>query len=390
MDTITTRLATLCLCAAACLASPASAEPLPAGEAEAFLQSPEIARLRKGAEGGDPVAMVMLGDAIGQKLDPAPGSDPAAERLRWYELAAEQDYPLAFYRMGIAALKGEGMEANRAAALRWFEKGAAHDEPGSILAAAQLHLASAACTDCRSEPEENEALSLEEAIDAMAEQPAEAGADHLARAISLLKKPAVEANPQARRLLVKAYLSGANPRPQGAAAAALLETMARAGDGWAAALLGSLHLAGAAGVPQDGARADKYLTIAAENGNGAAAARLGDQLMIGKLIPRDPERALALFERADALGHSGGTLSLGMMYRGGYAVQQDDAKAIALVERAARSGNALAATQAAKIWEEGVGGKSDPVKARYWRQKAAEFRGKASEGPAARAGAETN
>ena len=55
-----------------------------------------------------------------------------AEAIRWYRLAADRGYAKAQYNLGCAHWNGEGVEEDKAEAIKWFRRAAQQGYEKSI------------------------------------------------------------------------------------------------------------------------------------------------------------------------------------------------------------------------------------------------------------------
>ncbi|QKV19334.1 peptidoglycan-binding protein [Oricola thermophila] len=84
--------------------------------------------LREAAVAGDAKALFVIGDRLMGNGSGSPDSD-MTEAVRWYEMAAEQGFAPAQYRLGNAYEKGRGVERDLEAARVWYEQAA---EQGNV------------------------------------------------------------------------------------------------------------------------------------------------------------------------------------------------------------------------------------------------------------------
>ena len=103
------------------LGAAVAGEELPAREAEAVPDTPNVAELRRAAEQGDPEAQTRLG-TLYQRGDGVPEDD--AEGAAWHRRAAEQGHADAQFALGFVYGNGEGVTLDDAASLAWFLRAA--------------------------------------------------------------------------------------------------------------------------------------------------------------------------------------------------------------------------------------------------------------------------
>ena len=81
------------------------------------------------AEGGDATAQ----NSVGALYDHGLGVDEDdATAVYWYQLAAEQNFPLAMRNLASKYASGHGVPYDKALADSWYEKAAKMGDPGAI------------------------------------------------------------------------------------------------------------------------------------------------------------------------------------------------------------------------------------------------------------------
>lgn len=103
------------------LGAAVAGEELPAREAEAVPDTPNVAELRRAAEQGDPEAQFQLG-GLYERGNGVP--EDVAEAAAWYRRAADQGYANAQFRLGFAYSNGEGVPLDDAESIAWFRRAA--------------------------------------------------------------------------------------------------------------------------------------------------------------------------------------------------------------------------------------------------------------------------
>ncbi|KAL6078075.1 Sel1 repeat-containing protein [Balamuthia mandrillaris] len=93
--------------------------------AEAFLETDlNFAQLVELAERGEAQAQYLLARCYAKGLGGAEESEK--EALLWYTTAAQQEHPMAQYKLGRCLFLGRGVEKNRSEALQWYLKASHH------------------------------------------------------------------------------------------------------------------------------------------------------------------------------------------------------------------------------------------------------------------------
>ncbi len=175
---------------------------------------PGFLALKAKADGGDPEAMVSLGDMVwGRLTGPSVfgGRDIAQRaRLQMYDGAMRLGYVPAMKKLGLIALVGDGLPRDRRVALEFYRMAAEKGDLEAIMLAAELHLSD---RDPVYKPvdvhKENQAsLSIAELIEAWNAPPGpdQKLAFHGDEAVRLLSLPAARSDLKARRMLAAAYL----------------------------------------------------------------------------------------------------------------------------------------------------------------------------------------
>lgn len=95
--------------------------PLALAENLVFLTTPQ---LTEKAEQGDAIAQTTLGTAyyFGRKKEQV--EKDYVKALYWYKKAAEQNQPIALYRLGVMYELGQGVEKDEKEAFKWYLKSA--------------------------------------------------------------------------------------------------------------------------------------------------------------------------------------------------------------------------------------------------------------------------
>jgi TPR repeat protein len=90
-----------------------------------------LAIWRPRAEKGDPWSQFHMGMAydFGHGV-----REDKTEAVRWYRLAADQDYSDAEFNLGVALQNGEGVAKDEAEAIKWYRKAAGHGDKSAMTA----------------------------------------------------------------------------------------------------------------------------------------------------------------------------------------------------------------------------------------------------------------
>lgn len=149
-----------------------------------------------------------------------------------------------------------------------------------------------------------------------------------------------------------------------AAALAILQPLADAGEPRAQTVLGRMHESGL-GVPQDSAKAVEYYQKAADQGFANAIHNLAVSYEGGELgLPEDPVKARELYAKAAESDFPNSLMALGVMAREGDGGPVDMPLAVAALSRAEALGEPMAAAELAFMLATGTGVKIDLPRAR--------------------------
>jgi len=232
--------------------------------------------LKPAATDGDVLAQTLVG-AIYRELVSLP--ENYHEAVKWFSLAAAQNYPLAQSNLALMYLHGLGVEKNVKLALQWltqaaqsgnvnaqYELGAFYEqgylgEPGAKEAASWYRLASAQ----EYSPAHNALASLLLRGDGV---PKDTNA-----ALALLERSASQNNVDALLVMADFHFENGYLSQNLAPAVLALERAAKLGSPIAQSRLGHMYLFGR-GVQQNEKKAEKLLNEAAANGDGEAALTL--------------------------------------------------------------------------------------------------------------------
>jgi TPR repeat protein len=346
---------------------------------------------RRAAEQDDPWAQANLGLYLETGRDGAPRPEEAAA---WYRRAAARGFALAQTRLGLwyqrykseperafglflqaaqqrdpvserilalAYRDGDGVAANQAEAVAWFDRAASHGDADAMYLVSAMYAAGQGVAKSRHRAwnylvdaaTKGHALAAARVGLAFADggfgQEADAAAalkwlgtavDQAAREASF--DPEEAGTYRERQLAEARYRLGMMLLPTDKdRAAALLRQAAAHGCGGARYELGRMLRAGT-GVPRDTAAAVKLFESAASGGVGAAAFELASGYADGSAGPRSVTTALRWYRRAAALGYAPAWLALGRAYEEAGGVALDEAEALTWYQLAGNAGIAQA------------------------------------------------
>jgi hypothetical protein len=234
------------------------------------------------------------------------------EAVKWFRMAAEQEYAAAQYNLGVMYRDGTGVPQDHVEAVKWFRMAAEQE-----YAAAQTNLG------------------------LMYDNGTGVPQDHV-EAVKWYRMAAEQDYAAAQTNLGLMYADGTGV-PQDHVEAVKWHRMA-AEQGLAEAQynLGVMYVNGT-GVPQGHVEAVKWFRMAAEQGSAMAQYNLGVMCRDGQGVPQDDAEAVKWFRMAAEQELAEAQYNLGVMYADGTGVPQDHVEAYAWWSVAAAGGSADAA-----------------------------------------------
>lgn len=297
--------------------------------------------LRRSAEAGNSSAMDRLGAAY---LQGRKGMAPEPDTARaWLDRAVDANHGYAPVRLGLALIRGTGLEVNVAEGMAVLEKAADAGNAAAMDAIGNLYLGGA---------------------EGIAADPL-AAENWLGRAIA-------SGNESARARLGNALVHGIGLDRDPARGFPMLQQAAAAGEPDAMDGLGRLYLSGAEGIPADPAKAREWLDRAVAEGHPYAPVRLGNALLRGDGLPADLQAGLALLQDAAAEGQPDAMDGLGRLYlTGAEGVPADPEKAREWLRKATDAGQPYAPVRLGRALTFGEALPADPEVGRALLEQAA-------------------
>jgi len=253
-----------------------------------------VMTVTKSAEWGDAQSQFSLAFAFEMGLGVHQDSMQA---LKWYQVAAAQDFQAAIINLGVMYFQGRGgVEKNAEKALLWFRK-AAH--LGNING---MHMLGAMYRD---------GLGVE--VDVV-------------KSAALFRRGAKLGDHHAQFSLGKAYADGHGVIKNDKIAASWFTKAAEAGNSGAQTNLGVFYSLGR-GVDKNPKVARKWLLKAAAQGNAFAQLNIGVAYMYGTGVSKDATKAARWFLKSAQQGLTAAQFNIGELYKKGIGVEQDIAKA---------------------------------------------------------------
>jgi TPR repeat protein len=182
-----------------------------------------------------------------------------------------------------------------------------------------------------------------------------------AQAIAQYRARADRGDTSAMRWLARAYDEGVLTSADPEAYWQWVERAAEAGDAVSQGVLARAYLEGR-DRPVDGSRGQHWAELAIAQGYAPAKAYLGRALLLGEVLPTDLGRAEILLKEAAEAGHSGAQTDLGRAYLSGSPLSPDPETGLRWLEAAISQGNRSAMTWLGYAYWNGDGVPQDRAK----------------------------
>ena len=249
-----------------------------------------------------PEELYLLGNSCYVKKD-------YEQAVKYFRLAAEQEYVFAQYMLGLCYYYGRGVARDYSEAVKWYRKAA---EQGD--ADAQTNLGNRYYNGQGVAQDYNEALKW-------------------------YRKSAEQGNAIAQYMLGLCYHNGKGVTQDYVEAVKWYRKAAEQGDADAQNNLGNRYCNGE-GVAQDYAEAVKWYRKAAEQGDANGQNGLGNCYYYGRGVAQDYGEAVKWYRKAAEQGDAGAQFDLGFCYEKGKGVAKDIDEAAKWYRKAAEQGNA--------------------------------------------------
>ena len=289
----------------------------------------ELEKLKSDAESGDAFSQCELGYHYIENED-------YEKALFWYRKAAEQDYGMGLYNVGLCYEYGEGVEKNLETAVEYYHK------------AAQQGDADAQCMLGCYYGEGTKNPDFE-------------------KSFFWFQKSAEQGNLNAKFNLSSCYEYGEGVKRDRKKANALLLEVAAAGYPLAQYYVAFYYRKGRYGFPKDLKKAFSWYRKSAMGGDEDA------QIELARLYDSEKnyKKALYWYRRAAKQGNIDAVSNLGYFYSEGLGVEKDYKRANKYFFKAAEQGDEVAMYNLGNSYESGEGVEKDIQKAIEWYEKAA-------------------
>ena len=321
--------------------------------------------LTKAAEMGLPHAMYGLANLHGFKGD-------KKQAFKWYLKAAENGLIDAYYYVGNAYKRGEGVQQDSQKALKWLELAAEFQMRDAAWELAKIY----------QEGLGNVPQNLEKA-QAFYLLAKESG-ENVERSIQQLQsrlavrddfgallERAKEGNLEAQKDLAMAYVRGDEIEQNYEEAFKWYKAAAEQGDADAQNSLYNRYAKGE-GVEQNSEEAMKWLHRSADQGHGLAYYNLGFEYSSGALVRKNELEAIKWYKKAVKKDVTEAYYQLGFLYTYGDTIKKDYQSAREYYELAGGSWNGEAQNELGILHFNGLGTPKDDAKAFLYFQLAAE------------------
>lgn len=356
--------------------------------------------LTKAAEMGLPNAMYGLAnlhDFIGDKK----------QAFKWYLKAAENSLIDAYYYVGNAYKRGEGVQQDSQKALKWLELAAEYQMSGAAWELAEIYRDGIGNVSQNLEKAQAFYLLAKEAGENV-----ERSVQQLQSRLAVrddfgaLLERAKEGNLEAKKDLAMAYVRGDEIEQNYEEAFKWYKAAAEQGDADAQNSLYNRYAKGE-GVEQNSEEAMKWLHRSAEQGYGLAYYNLGFEYSSGDLVRKDELEAIKWYKKAakkdikeayyqlgflytysdtikdyqaarECYELAGGSWNgeaqneLGILHFNGFGTPKDDAKAFLYFQLAAENGSPEGMYNLGAMYDNGFGTKRNSKLADQWFKKSCE------------------
>ena len=321
--------------------------------------------LTKAAEMGLPNAMYGLAnlhDFIGDKK----------QAFKWYLKAAENSLIDAYYYVGNAYKRGEGVQQDSQKALKWLELAAEYQMSGAAWELAEIYRDGIGNVSQNLEKAQAFYLLAKEAGENV-----ERSVQQLQSRLAVrddfgaLLERAKEGNLEAQKDLAMAYVRGDEIEQNYEEAFKWYKAAAEQGDADAQNSLYNRYAKGE-GVEQNSEEAMKWLHRSADQGHGLAYYNLGFEYSSGVLVKKNELEAIKWYKKAVKKDVTEAYYQLGFLYTYGDTIKKDYKSAWECYELAGGSWNGEAQNELGILHFNGLGVPKDDAKAFLYFQLAAE------------------
>ena len=321
--------------------------------------------LTKAAEMGLPHAMYGLANLHGFKGD-------KKQAFKWYLKAAENGLIDAYYYVGNAYKRGEGVQQDSQKALKWLELAAEFQMRDAAWELAKIYQEGLGNVPQNLEKAQEFYLLAKESGENV-ERSMQQLQSRLAVCddFDALLERAKEGNLEAQKDLAMAYIRGDEIEQNYEEAFKWYKAAAEQGDSDAQNSLYNRYAKGE-GVEQNSEEAMKWLHRSADQGHGLAYYNLGFEYSSGVLVKKNELEAIKWYKKAVKKDVIEAYYQLGFLYTYGDTIKKDYKSAREYYELAGGSWNGEAQNELGILHFNGLGTPKDDAKAFLYFQLAAE------------------
>ena len=321
--------------------------------------------LTKAAEMGLPHAMYGLANLHGFKGD-------KKQAFKWYLKAAENGLIDAYYYVGNAYKRGEGVQQDSQKALKWLELAAEYQMRNAAWELAEIYQEGLGNVPQNLEKAQEFYLLAKESGDNVERSMQQLQSRLAVRDdFDALLERAKEGNLEAQNDLAIAYVRGDEIEQNYEEAFKWYKAAAEQGDADAQNSLYNRYAKGE-GVEQNSEEAMKWLHRSADQGHGLAYYNLGLEYSSGVLVRKNELEAIKWYNKAVKKDVIEAYYQLGFLYTYGDTIKKDYKSARECYELAGGSLNGEAQNELGILHFHGLGTPKDDAKAFLYFQLAAE------------------
>lgn len=321
--------------------------------------------LTKAAEMGLPHAMYGLANLHGFKGD-------KKQAFKWYLKAAENGLIDAYYYVGNAYKRGEGVQQDSQKALKWLELAAEYQMRNAAWELAEIYQEGVGNVPQNLEKAQEFYLLAKESGDNVERSMQQLQSRLAVRDdFDALLERAKEGNLEAQNDLAIAYVRGDEIEQNYEEAFKWYKAAAEQGDADAQNSLYNRYAKGE-GVEQNSEEAMKWLHRSADQGHGLAYYNLGLEYSSGVLVRKNELEAIKWYNKAVKKDVIEAYYQLGFLYTYGDTIKKDYKSARECYELAGGSLNGEAQNELGILHFHGLGTPKDDAKAFLYFQLAAE------------------
>lgn len=297
--------------------------------------------------------------------------------LEWFQKAAEQDYPSAFYNIGDYYCLGLGVDRDNQKAIHYYKEGTDRKHSGCQMRLGQCYL-----NGIGVDVNKDLAFSLFTKSSLQGNAPAMfmlfgcylngwgTEKDENA-AIKYLKKATKGKHAQSCYVLANYYLKGKYVEKNEQKSLKLYIDSAKRGYAPAQEKLGDIYRQGLLGNEESPQKSFNWYLKAAEQGRASAQFYVGYFYASGYGIKKDLKLAFEWYLKTAGQNNAAALNNLAICFRYGKGTDVDLTKAIYYYEESAKLGNITAQKNLANCYRDGTGVEPNPNKVFYWTLAAA-------------------